>query len=193
MRPKLTGWDEIVYIIIREKFREESFFLTELYNYEDYFQSFYPHNFSIRSQLRKTLVHLRERGLLEFQYRGVYRLLNKALPKSEIDNTSYHVFIASNEAMPSWVLVGHAKDLKKKLRTISINTPLAYEVIGSLKIISLEKALLAEKLVATIIETLDENSVVIKKASKRNFYQLDKLKVSYIFRLVSEVFSIVNS
>lgn len=193
MKVKLTGWDEIVYIIIQEKFKNDSFFLTELYAYEDYFKAFYPNNFSIQSQLRKTLVKLRERGLLEFQFRGVYRLLEDVLPVISDDNTNYHVFVATNPSLSGWVLVGHTKDLKKKQKSLFSNVPTPYVIEDSLKVAGLEKALIVEKLIATIIETTNDEAVYDKTSQKRNFYRLDKEKVKLIFDLVNQVFSLVRT
>lgn len=193
MKTKLNGWDEIVYTIIKEKFKNDSFFLTELYAYGEFFKAFYPNNFSIQNQLRKTLVNLRERGLLEFQFRGVYRLLEEEMQNAPLDTMPYHVFIATNPALPDWVLIGHSKDLKKKAKSLFNNVPLPFVIEDSLKIIGLEKALIVEKLIATVIETINRDAIYDKISQKRNFYRLEKEKVKLIFDLVNKVFSIVKN
>lgn len=193
MSVKLNGWDEIVYIIIKEKFRNESFFLSELYAYENYFQNFYPHNFSIRSQLRKTLVNLRERGLLEFQFRGVYRLLELTIPSVPNDKSPYYVYLFVNDALKDWVLIGHARDYKKKLKSLNLsNLPLPYRVVETHKTANLEKAQIVERLIITLIETMNEEAVYNKASRRKNFLRLEEAKVGTIFSLVRDVFSLVN-
>lgn len=63
---ELRGWQYIVYELIKNNFKDNSFTLFELYSFEEYFKLVYPHNYHIKDKLRQTLQKLRDNGYLTF-------------------------------------------------------------------------------------------------------------------------------
>lgn len=56
-----------------ESFGPRSFTLSELYAFEEKLAVLHPENHNIRPKIRQQLQILRDRGILEFQARGIYR------------------------------------------------------------------------------------------------------------------------
>ena len=79
MNKSLKGWNYIVYTLISNNFKSNTFSLTDLYSFEPYFKAVYPSNFHVKDKLRQILQNLRNKGVLEFKYTGKYGLLDDHL------------------------------------------------------------------------------------------------------------------
>ena len=68
-RKDLVGWLKLVYEVLPEgEFSNE-----DIYQNEDYFESYYPDNRNIRAKIRQQLQNLRDIGLVKPVSRGVWR------------------------------------------------------------------------------------------------------------------------
>ena len=67
----VRGWLMDVLACVN-KIRDERFTLSEMYGFEAELQVRHPGNNNVRAKIRQQLQLLRDRGLLEFEGRGVY-------------------------------------------------------------------------------------------------------------------------
>jgi len=72
----LSGWPLDIFKVIKS-IRNEIFSLPDVYKGKESLQKIHPDNFNIEAKIRQQLQVLRDRGLLEFTARGVYRKLWK--------------------------------------------------------------------------------------------------------------------
>ncbi len=56
-----------------EDIKTETFTLQEMYQFEGRLQILHPENHNIRAKIRQQLQYLRDKGLIQFMERGVYR------------------------------------------------------------------------------------------------------------------------
>lgn len=66
------GWLMDVFRCL-EDIKTETFTLQEMYQFEDRLQILHPENHNIRAKIRQQLQYLRDKGLIQFIERGVYR------------------------------------------------------------------------------------------------------------------------
>ena len=52
---------------------ENEFTLEDVYRFEDYLQTRHPQNSFVKDKIRQQLQILRDKGIIEFVSRGVYR------------------------------------------------------------------------------------------------------------------------
>ncbi len=69
------GWTLLTLKMVR-KLKRGSFNLQDMYAMEDEFARAYPNNRHIRDKIRQQLQFLRDLGVLRFERRGTYKLLN---------------------------------------------------------------------------------------------------------------------
>lgn len=66
------GWlFDVLYCV--ESIQSTTFTLSEMYNYESRLQTLHPDNHNIRAKIRQQLQVLRDKGIIDFVYRGEYR------------------------------------------------------------------------------------------------------------------------
>ena len=53
--------------------KEDTFTLKEMYAFEERLKIKYPNNYFIRDKIRQQLQLLRDKGLIEFKSRGIYK------------------------------------------------------------------------------------------------------------------------
>lgn len=70
----LSGWDLCVFKKLNE-IRSQTFSLSDIYAYKDYFKTIYPSNNTIEASIRQKLQHLSNFGLLKFLGNGSYKKL----------------------------------------------------------------------------------------------------------------------
>lgn len=58
-----------------DKIQNDTFSLKEIYNFESYLKNKYPNNNHIKDKIRQQLQFLRNKGLIEFNGRGLYKKL----------------------------------------------------------------------------------------------------------------------
>jgi len=126
----LKGWNFIVYTLIKNNFKSNSFNLSELYKYEQYFSLVYPANFHIQEKLRQTLQNLRNKGLLVFHAKGQYQLIQSEVFESVIeDNQQELVYLLSNESIPGWVKIGRTNAIERRLKELyNTSVPLPFRI-----------------------------------------------------------------
>ena len=56
-----------------DKIKNETFTLDEMYNFESQLKLKYPSNNHIKDKIRQQLQYLRDKGIIEFIGRGVYK------------------------------------------------------------------------------------------------------------------------
>lgn len=59
-----------------EDIKTKTFTLQEMYKFEDRLQILHPENQNIRAKIRQQLQYLRDKGLIQFMERGVYRKIH---------------------------------------------------------------------------------------------------------------------
>lgn len=61
------GWKNEVYAVVQKICAiDQTFNLSDLYEYENYFETLYPTNSHITDKIRQTLQYLRDDGVVEF-------------------------------------------------------------------------------------------------------------------------------
>ena len=87
-RPAARGWlIEVMKCV--EAIGRESFTLDDAYGFEDRLARLYPANHNVRPKIRQQLQVLRDRGWLEFQGRGRYRVRAGGLSGRTLDSPSF--------------------------------------------------------------------------------------------------------
>lgn len=74
LQANMSPWQKLTFDIIN-LIHKDVFSLTEVYKYEQIFQSNYPDNNTIRDSIRRNLQELRDIGLVKFLGNGVYKKL----------------------------------------------------------------------------------------------------------------------
>ncbi|MCU0104601.1 GIY-YIG nuclease family protein [Acholeplasma vituli] len=187
----LTGWNYIVYTLIKNNFKNEPFTLDELYRFESYFQKVYPANLHVKDKIRQILQNLRDKGLIEFQSRGQYQLMQKI--KESAKETFPHevVYLLSNESIPGWVKIGRTKSIDERLlKLYNTSVPLPFRVVQLISTTSKVNSTILEKSIHNIIDTINPDLRKNTDASKREFFKLTPEQGKYIFQLVSQIMAI---
>ena len=186
---QLSGWQHIVYVLIKSQFQNEPFTLKELYVFEPFFRSVYPKNFHIKDKLRQTLQILRDNDFLTFLNRGVYQLVENSqemVKKTEVQEDV--VYLLSNEAIPGWVKIGRTNELDRRLKELyNTSVPLPFKVESTLKTYSMSEGVVLEKSIHEIIDTINPNLRKITEAKRREFFMLSVEEGLNVFRLVSKI------
>jgi len=185
----LSGWNYIVYIIIKNNFKYREFSLKELYSFEPYFRMVYPENFHIKDKLRQVLQNLRDKGFLSFQSRGVYQLtfdeyyvLDEPRAQEEI------VYLLSNEAIPEWVKIGRTNSIERRLKELyNTSVPLPFKLETSITTSTIEDSLVLERSIHNIIDTLNPDLRKNTEANRREFFKMSVEKGKSVFSLVNDI------
>lgn len=191
---ELTGWNFIVYTLLKNNFQNNPFTLDELYRFEPYFQKVYPDNYHIKDKLRQILQNLRDKGLLDFLSRGEYQLILKT--KEQINETFSHevVYLLSNECIPGWVKIGRTKSIEERLSKLySTSVPLPFKVEQTLSTTNVQNSRLLEKSIHNIIDTINPDLRKNTDASRREFFKLTPEQGKYVFQLVNQIMGIHNN
>jgi len=76
--PGKRGWIVDVLFCIQQ-LKKPEFNLTDIYEFEEYLANLHPDNTNIKPKIRQQLQILRDRDVLEFQSRGIYKIKNREL------------------------------------------------------------------------------------------------------------------
>ncbi|MBU0996911.1 MAG: GIY-YIG nuclease family protein [Firmicutes bacterium] len=188
----LKGWNFIVYILIKKNFRFDSFTLTELYSYEQYFSLVYPSNFHIKDKLRQTLQKLRDKGLLQFHSLGNYQLIKSEVREVVIEDKHQElVYLLSNESIPGWVKIGRTNAINRRLKELyNTSVPLPFRIEDKIETQSSEESRILEKSIHSIIDTLNPNLRKHTEAYRREFFRMSTDEGKSIFKLVTHIIGI---
>jgi len=188
----LKGWNFIVYTLIKNNFKHDSFSLNNLYKYEIYFSLVYPSNYHIKAKLRQTLQNLRDKGLLEFKEKGNYRLIYDTIFVPVIEETHQElVYLLSNESIPGWVKIGRTNSVDRRLKELyNTSVPLPFKVEETIPTNTLEESRVLEKSIHSIIDTLNPKIRKQTEAYKREFFKMTAAEGKSIFKLVTQIIGI---
>lgn len=189
-KTNLKGWNYIVYTLILNNFKDNPFLLSELYSFEPYFKAVYPKNLHIKDKLRQILQHLRDKGLLEFQYNGKYQLNNSIITNSNQKSTNQQevVYLLSNESIPEWIKIGRTNEIDRRLKELySTSVPLPFKVEETIRTNSLDESKILERSIHSIIDTINPSLRKKTEASKREFFKLSVDEGKSIFGLLSQI------
>jgi len=192
MNQNLSGWNFIVYTLIRNNFKNHEFSLQELYHYEEYFKLVYPSNFHIKDKLRQTLQNLRNKGLLVFMNQGKYQMIHERASEEIADvNRQELVYLLSNESIPGWVKIGRTSAIERRLKELyNTSVPLPFKVEETIQTSTFEESRVLEKSIHSIIDTLNPNLRKHTEASKREFFRMSIEEGKSIFLLVNKIVGI---
>lgn len=184
----LRGWDYIVYTLIKNNFGIERFTLQDLYRFEKYFQSVYPSNLHVQAKLRQTVQHLRDKGLLDFSDKGIYRLLKIEQKAEESIKKQELVYLLSNEAMPGWVKIGRTNQIERRLSDLyNTSVPLPFKAEDFIETITEEDSRSLEKSLHNIIDTINPDRRKNTEARKREFFKMSTEEAKNVFTLVRHI------
>ena len=191
----LKGWNFIVYTLIKRNFKNNSFILDELYNYEQYFKLVYPANYHIQEKLRQTLQNLRNKGFIEFQAKGQYQLIQSEVVEPVIyDNYQELVYLLSNESIPGWVKIGRTNSVDRRLKELyNTSVPLPFRLEDTITTNTLEESRVLEKSIHNIIDTLNPSLRKHTEANKREFFRMSSEEGKAIFKLVTQIIGIKST
>ncbi len=190
--PKLKGWNFIVYIMIRNNYKNRPFSLNDLYGYETYFSHVYPANYNIRPKLRQTLQHLRDKGLLLFHSKGHYQLAEEVVFESQVKG--YHqelVYLLSNDSIPGWVKIGRTNAIGRRLKELyNTSVPLPFKIEETITTNTCDESRILEKSIHSIIDTINPSIRKHTEANKREFFKMSPDEGKSIFKLVTQIINI---
>ena len=188
----LKGWNFIVYTLIRNNFKFDSFTLSDLYRYEKYFSVVYPLNSHIKDKLRQTLQKLRDKGLLEFQLNGNYQLIQNEIALEIVEEQHQEVmYLLSNTSIPGWVKIGKTNAIDRRLKELyNTSVPLPFKVEETIPTRTLEESRILEKSIHSIIDTINPNLRKYTEAHKREFFMMSTDEGKSIFKLVTQIIGI---
>lgn len=69
---KRAWLSDILYCI--QQLNKKGFTLDEMYKYDNYLSKLHPNNYHIKPKIRQQLQVLRDKGILEFESRGIYKI-----------------------------------------------------------------------------------------------------------------------
>lgn len=188
---ELTGWNFIVYTLLKNNFKNQPFTLDELYRFEPYFQNVYPDNYHIKDKLRQILQNLRDKGLVDFLSRGNYQLVLKTKERPNDIVSQEVVYLLSNECIPGWVKIGRTKSIEDRLSKLySTSVPLPFKLEQTLSATNKQNSRLLEKSIHHIIDTINPDLRKNTDASKREFFKLTPEQGKYVFQLVNQIMAI---
>ncbi|MFW6298068.1 MAG: GIY-YIG nuclease family protein [Bacillota bacterium] len=187
----LTGWNYIVYVLIKNNFENRKFSLNELYEYEKYFAQVYPKNMHIKDKLRQTLQNLRDKGFIDFVSRGRYQMI---FDYEEVEDSLKQedlIYLLSNPSIPEWVKIGRTNSIERRLKQLyNTSVPLPFEVVETIKTETRESSEILEKSIHNIIDTLNPDLRKNTEANKREFFKMSPEEGKQIFELVSNIIGI---
>ena len=193
MEINLKGWNFIVYILIKNNFKYNSFSLSNLYVFEPYFRQVYPENLHVKEKLRQTLQNLRNKGFLNFVSKGNYQLIqeiNAGQQKEQIHQEI--VYLLSNDSIPGWVKIGRTNSMQRRLKELyNTSVPLPFKVVDSIQTKTYEESSLLEKSIHNIIDTINPSLRKHSEAYKREFFKMTPEVGKSVFCLVTQIIGII--
>ena len=190
---ELKGWDFLVYTIINNYFSDnKEFTLQEVYSFEEKFKEVYPMNFHIKDKIRQVLQHLRDKGIISFVSRGVYKMLPNEIVDIQVEEKHQNlVYLISNESIPGWVKIGRTSKIDQRLKNLyNTSVPLPFYLEGFITASSKEESMFIEKAIHTIIDTLNPDLRKNTEANKREFFKMTPEEGKKIFSLVAHITAI---
>lgn len=189
----LTGWDLLVYEMIKKKFGYNTFTLTELYMFEENFKAIYSNNYHIKDKIRQVLQHLRDFNLLEFSKstKGEYKLVNfeKDINDISAENINDVIYLITNESMPNWINIGHTSSILEKLQTINKNFIPAPFILK-------RKIVTNNKVKTNLLLSLISNAISISNKFSENktdenlgFYNITEEQGIKIFDFIEDIYN----
>lgn len=186
----ITGWNYIVYQLVLNNFNQNSFTLNELYHFENDFRKVYPANFHVKDKIRQILQNLRDLGLIDFLGKGLYKIqVIKSIKQEEksIDEHNY-VYLLSNQSIPDWVKIGRTNDLERRLKELyNTSIPTPFKLEETIKTESLNKAIIVEKSIHTLIDNLNPLLRKETEAKNREFFKISVTLGKDLFGLASKI------
>ncbi|MGD9605718.1 MAG: GIY-YIG nuclease family protein [Bacilli bacterium] len=188
-KDQLSGWNYIVFTLLKNNFKYSTFKLHDLYKFEPYFSNVYPQNFHVKEKLRQTLQNLRDKGLLKFISSGEYQLLSAEQEDLKQDiNKQELVYLLSNESIPGWVKIGRTNSIERRLDELyNTSVPLPFKVEGTINADSLSTSQTLESCIHNIIDTVNPNLRKNTEAKKREFFKMTPEEGKTVFVLVSQI------
>ncbi len=141
--------------------------------------------------MRQTLQNLRNKGLLIFISKGIYKLTTEE-EVSEIPNEKQElVYLLSNDSMPGWVKIGRTSSIKRRLKDLyNTSVPLPFKLEHSILAYNYEQSQILEKSIHNIIDTINPNLRKYTEAKRREFFKLTTEEGKSVFELVSKIIAI---
>lgn len=193
MKTRLTGWNHLVYTLIKSHFKNYVFSLQDLYHFEEHFKEAYPTNLHIKDKLRQILQQLRDKGLLIFLTKGTYQLtFAEEIVEAPTEFKQELVYLLSNESIPGWVKIGRTNAIDRRLKELyNTSVPLPFQVEETIETISEAKSRELEKSIHSVIDTLNPALRKDTAAKNREFFKMSVEDGKKIFKHVYEIVNIV--
>src|SRR5690554_62351 len=117
---ELTGWNYVVYSVIKTNFSKETFSLNDIYKYFTHFKTIYPENHHIEAKIRQTLQNLVRYEMIIRHKPGTYQAIiqHASLEQTDISKSKDYVYLVSNESIPGWIKIGRTSSLEKRLQSL---------------------------------------------------------------------------
>ena len=190
---ELTGWNYVVYSVIKTNFSKGTFSLNDIYKYFTHFKTIYPENHNIQAKIRQTLQNLVRYEMLIRHKPGTYQLILENVPIEILDiplNKDY-VYLVSNESIPGWIKIGRTSSLKKRLQSLyNTSVPFPFKLEKFIETKSIQQSLTLEKGIHAIIDTVNPSVRKETEAYKREFFKLSVDDGIKIFQEVKKILSI---
>jgi len=189
---ELTGWNYVVYSVIKANFSKGRFSLNEIYKYFTHFKTIYPENHHIEAKIRQTLQNLVRYEMLIRHKPGTYQAIIQHAPleQTDIPKSKDYVYLVSNESIPGWVKIGRTNSIQKRLRTLyNSSVPFPFKLEKVIETQSIRHSLALEKGIHSFIDTVNPSLRKETEASKREFFKLPVDKGVEIFIIVEEMLS----
>ncbi len=186
----LKGWNYIVYQLVLNNFKNDVFSLNKLYEFEHDFQRIYPANFHVKDKIRQILQNLRDERFIQFLGGGLYKIQSKSLFR-DIDPTDKeinYVYLLSNSSIPDWVKIGRTNDLERRLKELyNTSIPTPFKLEDSIKTENMNKAMVVEKSIHTLIDNLNPMLRKETEAKNREFFKISVPLGKDLFGLATKI------
>ncbi len=186
----LSGWNYIVYQLVLNNYKDKSFSLVEIYEFEKEFQKVYPANFHIKDKIRQILQNLRDLNYLLFLGNGTFRVIPNKISKILVtlpDQPNF-VYLLSNSSLPEWVKIGRTNDLDRRLKELyNTSIPTPFKLEQSIKTVNTEKAKIVETSIHTLIDSLNPLLRKETEAKNREFFKISIDLGKELFNLANRI------
>lgn len=188
---KLSGWNHLVYTVIKSKFKHNVFSLKEIYAFFDEFKFIYPNNFHIEAKIRQTLQNLKQYEIVRRIEAGVYQMIiNDLAFIEEYKNKKDYVYLVSNESIPGWVKIGRTNSIQSRMRSLyNSSVPFPFKLEKIIETKSMRESLVIEKGIHSFIDTVNPSLRKETEAKKREFFKLPVDKGIEIFNIIENMLS----
>jgi hypothetical protein len=186
----LKGWNYIVYQLVLNNFKDKSFSLKELYEFEKEFQRIYPTNLHVKDKLRQILQNLRDQNHISFLGNSRYELKSFHTSKNQVESTNEpnYVYLLSNTSLPEWVKIGRTNNLDRRLKELyNTSIPTPFKLEQSIKTVNIDKAKIVETSIHTLIDNLNPFLRKETEAKNREFFKISIDLGKDLFSLASKI------